>query len=104
MTTRIIDHDPITNITHLWHDHGDGRFSTWSEQEVTPLLEQNLAMRNMTKRRDRWGPGKQVAELPMVVLMDLKKQGILDDQEAFHKWLDSAAALPFRTAVGSLSR
>lgn len=102
--TRLIDEDPIRGIRHLWHDHGDGTYSTWSEQEVGPLLEANLARRNATKRRDRWGLGKHVAELPMVVYLDLQKRGILDDPQAFARWLDSDAALPFRTAVGSLSR
>ena len=102
--TRILDHDPINNVTSWWHDHGDGTYTVEDRQEIEPLLELNQAMRNTTKRRDRWGPGKHVAEIPLVVYYQLQRDGILDDQAALAKWLDRPENLPFRTAVGSLSR
>jgi len=104
MRTRIIDHDPITNITSYWHDDGAGQYTTWEEQEVKPLLEQNQSIRRGTKRRDRWGAGKYVAEIPNIVLMQLRKDGILNDPKAFLKWLDQPENLPFKTAETSLSR
>ena len=102
--TRVIDHDPITNITSYWHDDGNGQFTTWEEQYIEPVLERNLAMRNTTKRSDRWKAGKQVAEIPIVILNQLQATGILSDPKAFLKWLDQPENMPFRTAVGSLSR
>lgn len=102
--TRIIDHDPITNITSYWHDHGDGRESVWEEQSVHTLLEQNQAIRRTTKRRDRWGNGKYVAEIPLIILTQLERDGILADPQAFNKWLDRPENQPFRTADASLSR
>lgn len=96
--TRILDHDPITNATSYFHDDGDGNFTIYDELDATTLFEQNLAMRNTTKVRDRWGPGKQVAEIPLGVYYDLKAQGILDDQQAFLAWLQKSENMPFRTA------
>jgi hypothetical protein len=98
MRTRVIDHDPITNITSYFHDDGDGHFTTWEEQYVEPILERNQDLRRRTKRSDRWGAGKYVAEIPNVVLMQLRKDGILNDPKAFLKWLERKENLPFKTA------
>jgi len=103
MRTRVIDHDPITNITSYWHDDGAGHYTTWEEQDTTQILEYNKSVRSKTKRRDRWGNGQYVAELPLSVLDQLRRDGILADQEAFLKWLSRNENEPFRTRYGQLA-
>jgi hypothetical protein len=40
----------------------------------------------------------KVASLPMMVYLDLKQRGILDDRPAMRKWLSSDEARPFLTS------
>jgi hypothetical protein len=48
------------------------------------------------------GPTKVAARLPMIVVEDLQRRGIYDDEDAFKAWLNSIEAAPWRIWKGRL--
>ena len=110
--SRPFDHDPLTATIQTWHtDHADGKAYLETRQDVTEILETNKAMYADIDERARWPKEMaRVASIPMVVIEQLAKQGILypggavKDEKALRKWLDDPANKYFRTRPGKLSR
>lgn len=70
---RLLDRDPLTGISSWFHVGSEGEYHVVDVQDVNPLLEENLAMRNQTDERARYG--KEVmhleASIPMIWMPEL---------------------------------
>jgi hypothetical protein len=78
---RVLHHDPIIGITEIFHGSEDGdSFTIETIQDVQPLLEKNKQDFNEVSGTDRWGDGKLVARIPMVIYDQWIREGIVDDQ------------------------
>jgi hypothetical protein len=89
-----------------FHDLGDGNYAIESRQDVTELVEFNKAVQNANT--GRWGDGQVVAHIPLVVLEDLQRKGVIDsmwnlkDDPGFRKWLNDPSNRFFRTKLGKV--
>ena len=101
MTKRIFDTDPLTGITRYWHVKDNGEYVIETVQELD-VDESNKRARNSTDKRTKWGDMSRVASIPLSVFYDLKRQGIVDDQKAFKKWLNDPDNRVFRTREGTV--
>lgn len=101
MQKRIFDTDPLTGITRYWHVKDNGEYVIETVQKVD-VDEANTRARNATDKRTKWGEMARVASIPLSVYYDLKRQGIVDDQKAFKKWLNDPDNRVFRTREGTV--
>lgn len=101
---RLIDFDPVTGVQEDYYEI-DGKWYLKQTQDVSNILELNKAEFNNVDERARFKHEtmNHVARLPLVVLEDLRKRGILDDKKAFLKWLSDADNAAFRTRPGKLT-
>jgi len=99
---KIIDHDPVTGISHVfYYDNETDEATITAEQNVDDVVEENKQLYNdaPTNWNDDWN---RVAQIPMVVYWDLKRKGILDDQVALKRWLNDPENRFFRTRPGTI--
>lgn len=101
---RLIDYDPLTGVSEKYFEI-DGQWYLTQEQDAHDIIEANKAEYNSVDERARHKSEtfNRVARLPLVVLEDLRKRGILRDTKAFKKWLDNSDNRMFRTRPGRLS-
>ena len=98
---KTLDFDPTPGISHFFHyDDVTDEATITAEQDVTAVIEANKQAYNDAP--DRHGDWSRVAQIPMVIYMDLKKAGIIDDQVAMKKWLNDPDNRFFRTRPGSV--
>lgn len=98
---KVLDHDPNTGISHVFHyDDMTNEAAITAEQDVSRYIEANK--REFNDAPDKHGEWSKVASIPMVVYLDLKKQGILDDQVALKRWLNDPDNRFFRTRPGTV--
>ncbi|UOF77912.1 hypothetical protein [Caudoviricetes sp.] len=98
---KVMDFDPVTGIRHVFnYDNNTNEVTITAEQDVDAIVEQNKQL--MNEAPDRWGEWTRVAQIPMVVLMDLQKRGILNDQKEMKKWLNDPDNRFFRTKAGTI--
>jgi len=98
---KIIDVDPITGIRHVFnYDNATDIATITAEQDVNTVLEANKQAYNDAS--DRHGEWSKVASIPMVIYMDLKAKGIVDDQAAMKRWLNDPDNRFFRTRPGQV--
>lgn len=93
----LLSHDSLTGTTQKMHITPDQRLVFETKAELGNLPEINAAQMNETSRTQRSGDMVKVASLPMMVYLDLKQKGILDDKAAMKRWLNSEEARPYRT-------
>ena len=99
---KLFSHDDMTGITKWWHNNGDGTVTIETTQNVNPILESNKESYKETDKHTKWGDMSRVASIPLTVYYDLLQRGILNDETAMKKWLNSDEARPFRTRVGKI--
>ena len=108
MSGEILDTDFQTGIQTIFHRdvHAGEQNIIETRQDCEDIIEANKASYNQFDERTGWkGDGfHRVANIPNVILFDLKKRGILDDTKSFLRWLDAPENRAFRTRPGSLSR
>lgn len=102
MSTRLFDSDPLMRADILWHTDTDGSVTVEHRQDITDLVERNKREYASWDERSRWGPGRKVAEISMVALLDLQKRGIARDPKLLLKWLQSEEGRPYLTSPGRL--
>lgn len=98
---KLLDVDPITGIRHVFnYDEMTDEATIVAEQDVSDVIEANKRVYNdATTKTGEWA---RVASIPMVVYMDLKKKGIIDDQVAMKRWLNDPDNKYFRTRPGTI--
>ena len=98
------DEEPITKEReHFVMEDGADTFQIVSEQIIDPVLEANQENRKQFRgSRSAWQKGDflHAARIPMPLVMELKRQGILDDKKEFIRWLNKPENEMFRSRPG----
>jgi hypothetical protein len=90
------------------HADGEGGIIIQTRQDVSDIVEQNKKEYNSFDERARWSDnlfGNKVASIPMTVIDDLNKQGIMRgfavlDDKRFALWLNDPMNRAWRTRTG----
>ena len=90
------------------HADGEGGIVIQTRQDVTNIMEQNKKEFNSFDERAKWSDqlfGNKVASIPMTVIDDLNKQGIMRgfavlDDKRFAMWLNDPMNRAWRTRTG----
>ena len=90
------------------HADGEGGIVIQTRQDVSDIVEQNKKEYNSYDERARWSDqlfGNKVASIPMTVIDDLNKQGIMRgfavlDEKRFAVWLNDPMNRAWRTRTG----
>jgi hypothetical protein len=90
------------------HADGDGGIIIETRQDITAILEQNKKEYNSFDERAKWSDellGNKIASIPMTVIDDLNKQGIMRgfhiiDEKRMKAWLNERDNRVFRTRTG----
>lgn len=93
--------DSLVDSACFWHDQPDGSVVIENVQNVEEIVALAKAEYNSTDERARWTHFQvRVARLPLTILLDLYRRGIIDDQPAFKRWLNDPDHRFFRTRPG----
>jgi hypothetical protein len=84
--------------TLITDDSTPDRFHVQTTMDLEPILD-GIARDRETMRH---GVNKLAARLPLFIYEDLLHRGIVADEDAFKKWLNSPAASPWRVWRGRL--
>jgi hypothetical protein len=90
------------------HADGEGGIVIQTRQDVSDIVEQNKKEYNSYDERARWSDqlfGNKVASIPMTVIDDLNKAGIMRgfavlDDKRFAVWLNDPMNRAWRTRTG----
>jgi len=90
------------------HADGDGGLVFETRQDVSGIVEANKREFNQYDERAKWSDevyGNKVASIPLTVIDDLNKQGIMRgfhilDEKRFRHWLNERDNRVFRTRPG----
>jgi hypothetical protein len=90
------------------HADGEGGIVIQTRQDVSDIVEQNKKEYNSYDERARWSDqlfGNKVASIPMTVIDDLNKVGIMRgyavvDEKRFAVWLNDPMNRAWRTRTG----
>ncbi len=90
----------------IFHDV-DGNYVLETRQDVSGILEKNKAEFASIDERAKWGDLTKIATLPMVVIDDLNKKGIMRgfaviDERRFRAFLNDPDNRFFRTRPGEV--
>lgn len=111
MDSRILDYDPLTGITELFHYDDVTDTVTLEVQQTSAIDDQNAAEYNAHSDHGptRWkGDWHKVASIPLVELYRLQRDGVIDRDGVVHddtslvKLLNDRDYLKFRTKPGHL--
>lgn len=100
--SRLFDHDPITGVTEMFHyDDVTDTVTLELIQRVDERVYQAQYNAHSDHKATAWkGDWHKVASIPLVVYEDLRRQGIVDDDAAFKRWLNDRDNRVFRTKPG----
>jgi hypothetical protein len=99
----------MTNIRETAvHADGEGGIVIQTRQDVSAIIEQNKKEYNSFDERARWSDnlfGNKVASIPLTVIDDLNKQGIMRgyavlDEKRFALFLNDPMNRAWRTRTG----
>jgi len=90
------------------HADGEGGIIIQTRQDVSDIIEQNKKEYNSYDERARWSDhlfGNKVASIPLTVIDDLNKQGIMRgyavlDEKRFALFLNDPMNRAWRTRTG----
>ena len=100
--------NPVNFRQSAVHADGDGGIVIETRQDISGIIEQNKKEYNSFDERARWSDnlfGNKVASIPLTVIDDLNKQGIMRgfailDEKRFKAWLNNSDNRVFRTRTG----
>jgi hypothetical protein len=100
--------NPVNFRKTAVHADGDGGIVIQTVQDITDIIEQNKKEYNSYDERSRWSDelfGNKIASIPMTVIDDLNKKGIMRgfavlDEKRFKAWLNERDNRVFRTRTG----
>lgn len=93
--------------TYFEFDDAEQAYTLETVQDVEPVVEANKAALNNVDNR-RFGDGKLVARIPIVIMLQLVNEGILSpkfavlDENRFSAWLNSSDNCWFRAWPGKV--
>lgn len=79
--------------------YDEGRLHIHTSQDVEPVLDSIARDREIMTNR---GHNKLLGRLPMIIVEDLIKREIYDDEPKFTKWWNSPEADPWRIYKGRI--
>lgn len=88
----------------VFHEDGDG-FVIEQQQDVSSIQALNSAESKNYDKSTRWrGDGNQnrVGRIPMLIVAELMKNGIWEDDDALLAWLDNPGNAAWKTRPGKL--
>jgi hypothetical protein len=103
----LIWQNPALGTETYFHDLDENTVALETVQDVGPVIEANKRDLNNVDNR-RFGDGKLVARIPIVIMLQLVQQGILDpkfgvlDEKRLSAWLNSSENMWFRTWPGNV--
>ena len=100
--------NPVNFRQSAVHADGNGGIVIETRQDISDILEQNKKEYNSFDERAKWSNelfGNKIASIPMTVIDDLNKQGIMRgfailDEKRFKAWLNERDNRVFRTRTG----
>jgi hypothetical protein len=100
--------NPVNFRQSAVHADGEGGIVIQTRQDVSAIVEQNKKEFNSFDERARWSDhlfGNKVASIPMTVIDDLNKQGIMRgfavlDEKRFAAFLNDPLNRAWRTRTG----
>jgi len=98
----------LGTITYAVDDPSTDGFWLETVQDLEPAMEANKRDLSNAGSSPRFGDGKIVASIPLVLLMQLQKQGVLGpnfamlDEPRFRRWLNDPENRHFRTFPGNI--
>lgn len=100
--------NPVNFRQSAVHADGNGGIIIETRQDVSGIIEQNKKEYNSFDERARWSDdmfGNKVASIPLTVIDDLNKQGIMRgfavlNEKRFKAWLNERDNRVFRTRTG----
>ena len=100
--------NPVNFRQTAVHADGEGGIVIQTRQDITDIVEQNKKEYNSYDEKARWSDnlfGNKIASIPMTVIDDLNKQGIMRgfavlDEKRFKAWLNERDNRVFRTRTG----
>jgi hypothetical protein len=100
--------NPVNFRQSAVHADGNGGIVIETRQDISDILEQNKKEYNSFDERAKWSDelfGNKIASIPMTVIDDLNKQGIMRgfailDEKRFKAWLNERDNRVFRTRTG----
>jgi hypothetical protein len=104
---KVLKHEADTGIVQTAHWDGDGGLVIETKQDISSIIEQNKREYNATDERARWGEWSKIGSIPLAVIQDLNRQGILRgfavvDMKRFKDWLNHPDNRFFRTRPGKV--
>ena len=92
------------------HEDGEGGVIVETRQDLSGILEANRKEYNQYDERTKWSDnlyGNKVASIPLTVIDDLNKMGIMRgfhvlDEKRFRAWLNNPDNRFFRTRPGTI--
>lgn len=102
---RLFSNDGIRHT--IAHDDGEGGLILETKQDVSHIIEGNKKMFNEVTSLDKWGDLTKVARLPLTVIDDLNKKGIMRgfavlNEKEFRAFLNHPDNRFFRTRPGKV--
>lgn len=94
MSGRILVSDPLARRVQTMHVEG-GKVVLNTAFDAQDMVDEAAMARNAWAGNYKGSPhlgATRVAILPMTILMELRKQGIMQDKKAFAKWLNEHPA------------
>jgi hypothetical protein len=108
MEQRPFDIDPLTGAVETFYfDHSGDTFTIERREDVEPLLETAKFLQN-TNDSGWKGDLHHVASIPLTILPELEKLGIMDcagrvlDEKKFRQWINARENRAFRTKLGDI--
>jgi hypothetical protein len=104
---RLFNVDTFTGRHTVSHDDHEGGVILETTQDVSQIIEANKKQFNEITSQDKWGDITHVARLPLTVIDDLNKKGIMRgfaviDETAFKAFLNHPDNRFFRTRPGKV--
>lgn len=99
---RLFSQDELTGITTWFtYDEDTDRVSLTSEQDVTEMLDTNVAAQNEVARENKkWGEFSIVATVPMSIYAEWLVSGKDKDPAYIRRWLNDRDNRRFRVRLG----
>lgn len=102
------DYDPVSRITTKVFRKDRDNLGIEYEQDVSSILENNRARAAMVDENERWGELAHVASIPVTLLSDLQRRGVIGKDlkvlrhEDLAKILNDRDYLKLRTRPGKI--
>ena len=101
MAEKKLDSEWSGNILrNVWYDEWKDTITFENKQWTDPILKLNKEVRKDWDSRKSGGHGEwhQIASIPLIVVEQLMKEGIWNNTERLHKWLNDRDNVMFRTS------